>query len=86
MIMRLIDADVANRWMERNNAFIDSNILKAIPAIDPLDAFEICRCKDCIYLWHDANNDLFCAYKYGLKRPKETDYCPYAMRKENNNV
>lgn len=86
MIMRLIDADVANRWMERNNAFIDSNILKAIPAIDPLDAFGICRCKDCIYLWHDANNDLFCAYKYGLKCPKETDYCPYAMRKENNNV
>lgn len=54
--------------------------------IDPLDALGICRCKDCIYLWHDANNDLFCAYKYGLKHPKETDYCPYAKRKENNNV
>lgn len=32
--MRLIDADVADKWMQQNNAFIDSAILKAIPTID----------------------------------------------------
>lgn len=32
--MRLIDADVANRWMERNGAYIDTEILKAIPTVD----------------------------------------------------
>lgn len=47
--MRLIDADVANKWMKSNHAFIDSYILKAIPTIDPVKALGICRCKDCIY-------------------------------------
>lgn len=32
--MRLIDADVADKWMQQNNAFIDSAILEAIPTID----------------------------------------------------
>ena len=32
--MRLIDADVADKWMKQNNAFIDFAILKAIPTID----------------------------------------------------
>ena len=46
--MRLIDADVANRWMERNGAYIDTEILKAIPTVD---AVLVVRCKDCKY--HD---------------------------------
>lgn len=49
--------------------------------IDPLDALGICQCKDCIHLWHDANNDNFCAYKNELQYPKETDYCPYAEKR-----
>lgn len=32
--MRLVDADVADKWMRQNNAFIDAAILKAIPTID----------------------------------------------------
>ena len=32
--MRLIDADVADKWMRQNNSFIDAAILKAIPTID----------------------------------------------------
>ncbi len=44
--MRLIDADVANRWMERNGAYIDTEILKAIPTVD---AVPVIRCKDCKY-------------------------------------
>ena len=46
--MRLIDADVANRWMERNGAYIDTEILKAIPTVD---AVPVIRCKNCKY--HD---------------------------------
>lgn len=32
--MRLVDADVADKWMRQNNAFIDAAILKAIPTND----------------------------------------------------
>lgn len=43
--MRLIDADVAERWMMQNEAVMDIAILKAIPTID---AVPVVRCKDCI--------------------------------------
>ena len=42
--MRLIDADVADKWMQQNNAFIDSAILKAIPTIS---AVPVVRCREC---------------------------------------
>lgn len=42
--MRLIDADVADKWMRQNNAFIDAAILKAIPTID---AVPVVRCREC---------------------------------------
>ena len=41
---RLIDADVADKWMRQNNAFIDAAILKAIPTID---AVPVVRCGQC---------------------------------------
>ena len=41
--MRLIDADVAERWIEQNEASIDRYILKAIPTVD---AVPVVRCKD----------------------------------------
>ena len=41
--MRLIDADVADKWMRQNNSFIDSAILKAIPTID---AVPVVRCRE----------------------------------------
>ena len=47
--MRLIDADVADKWMQQNNAFIDSAILKAIPTID---AVPVVRCRECEH-WKD---------------------------------
>ena len=43
---RLIDADVADKWMQKNNAFIDSAILKAIPTID---AVPVVRCRECAH-------------------------------------
>ena len=42
--MRLIDADVADKWIRQNNAFIDAAILKAIPTID---AVPVVRCREC---------------------------------------
>lgn len=42
--MRLIDADVADKWMQQNNAFIDFAILKAIPTIN---AVPVVRCREC---------------------------------------
>lgn len=44
--MRLVDADVADKWMRQNNAFIDAAILKAIPTID---AVPVVRCRDCVH-------------------------------------
>lgn len=44
--MRLIDADVASRWMEQNEAYMDAEILRAIPTVD---AVPVVRCKDCIH-------------------------------------
>ena len=44
---RLIDADVADKWMQQNNSFIDSAILKAIPTID---AVPVVRCQECKHL------------------------------------
>ena len=50
--------------------------------INPLDALGICQCKDCIHFRYNIENEPYCANKYGLADPKETDYCPYARRKE----
>lgn len=81
--MRLIDADVADKWMQQNNAFIDSAILKAIPTID---AVPVVRCREC-RKW-DADPD-----SYGkddgpkgkcMKSFEETydnDFCSYGQRK-----
>ena len=44
--MRLVDADVADKWMRQNNAFIDAAILKAIPTIS---AVPVVRCRECKY-------------------------------------
>ena len=84
--MRLIDADVADKWMQQNNAFIDSAILKAIPTID---AMPVVRCREC-KRW-DPDPD-----SYGkddgpkgkcMKSFEETyddDFCSYGQRKEAN--
>ena len=44
--MRLVDADVADKWMRQNNSFIDAAILKAIPTID---AVPVVRCRECVH-------------------------------------
>ena len=71
--MKLIDADVADKWMRQNNAFIDAAILKAIPTID---AVPVVRCKNCFYYkpFGECNNT-------GLT-VKPDDYCSYGARME----
>lgn len=58
--MRLVDADVADKWMRQNNAFIDAAILKAIPTID---AVPVVRCQECRYypirLCNTIANDIY---------------------------
>ena len=71
--MRLIDADVANRWMERNGAYIDTEILKAIPTVD---AVLIVRCKDCKYHDEGENYIYCCALKMIFPNDSEF-FCKY---------
>lgn len=81
--MRLIDADVADKRMQQNNAFIDSAILKAVPTID---AVPVVRCRECVHyqkgscnlhsVWPDE-------YSTGYDcRPDDDDFCSYGQRKE----
>ena len=85
--MRLIDADVADKWMQQNNAFIDSAILKAIPTID---AVPVVRCRECR---HSSLPSGF-TQKYGepgtlschfgpcnRRNVNENDFCSYGQRK-----
>lgn len=81
--MRLVDADVADKWMRQNNAFIDAAILKAIPTID---AVPVVRCQECKRWYADPDS-------YGkddgpkgkcMKSFEDTysdDFCSYGQRK-----
>lgn len=74
--MRLIDADVASRWMEQNEAYMDADILRAIPTVD---AQVVVRCKDCKYHYDGCVH--FCNW-FGLDCPNNLDfYCAYGERK-----
>ena len=74
--MRLIDADVADKWMQQNNAFIDSAILKAIPTID---AVPVVRCRECIYCSWQGDNLVHCDNFERDMMPD--DYCSVGERK-----
>ena len=65
--MRLIDADVAERWMMQNEAVMDIAILKAIPTID---AVPVVRCKNCEYFGTNDENVPYCSNPFGLDDPE----------------
>lgn len=71
--MRLIDADVASRWMEQNEAYMDAEILRAIPTVD---AEVVVRCKDCK---HEFGGSCTICW---LQKRKPDDFCSYGERKE----
>ena len=76
--MRLIDADVADKWMQQNNAFIDFAILKAIPTID---AVPVVRCQECRYYpTAKVNEKGFLICPASGMEITETDYCSYGER------
>ena len=74
--MRLVDADVADKWMRQNNAFIDAAILKAIPTID---AVPVVRCLECSYATRTGDNIIYCDNFERDMMPD--DYCSVGERK-----
>lgn len=83
--MRLVDADVADKWMRQNNAFIDAAILKAIPTIE---AVPVVRCRECEN--YDENGDCISLdLRIGIHSdtinydfcPDPDFYCAYGRRK-----
>ena len=83
--MRLVDADVADKWMQQNNAFIDSAILKAIPTVD---AVPVVRCRDCKWFNHytmecesdDVATDHEDGASFSINFGPD-DFCSYGQRK-----
>ena len=76
--MRLIDADVAERWMLQNEAVIDIAILKAIPTVD---AVSVVRCKNCEYFGTNDENVPYCSNRFGLDDPEPNGFCNYGVQK-----
>ena len=76
--MRLIDADVAERWMVQNEAVMDIAILKAIPTID---AVPVVRCKNCEYFGTNDENVPYCVNPFGLNDPEPNGFCNYGRNK-----
>lgn len=76
--MRLIDADVAERWMMQNEAVMDIAILKAIPTID---AIPVVRCKNCEYFGVNDENVPYCLNPFGLNDPEPNGFCNYKREK-----
>lgn len=75
--MRLIDADVASRWMEQNEAYMDAEILRAIPTVD---AVPVVRCKDCENAQNECGGMIICrVYKHIMWLQ---DFCSYGKRKD----
>lgn len=77
--MRLIDADVAERWMMQNEAVMDIAILKAIPTVD---AVLVVRCKDCKYFGLNDENVPYCLNPFGLDDPEPNGFCSYRGKKD----
>ena len=80
--MRLIDADVADKWMQQNNAFIDSAILKAIPTIDAVPVVRCRECRHCKETMDHKGPGLFCSiWGREWQRVQPNDFCSYGQRK-----
>lgn len=84
---RLIDADVADKWMQQNNSFIDSAILKAIPTIS---AVPVVRCRECKHSSlpsgftqrYGKPGTLSCHFgPCNRRNVNENDFCSYGQRK-----
>ena len=80
--MRLVDADVADKWMRQNNAFIDAAILKAIPTIDAVPVVRCGECHHCKETMDHKGPGLFCSiWGREWQRVQPNDFCSYGQRK-----
>lgn len=80
--MRLVDADVADKWMRQNNSFIDSAILKAIPTIDAVPVVRCRECRHCKETMDHKGPGLFCSiWGREWQRVQPNDFCSYGQRK-----
>ena len=81
---RLIDADVADKWMQQNNSFIDSAILKAIPTIS---AVPVVRCRECTHYkicdeWKNGKRMLCEIHHHSyLDHDGDNHFCSWGQRK-----
>jgi len=82
--MRLVDADVADKWMRQNNAFIDAAILKAIPTIS---AVPVVRCRECTHYkicdeWKNGKRMLCEIHHHSyLDHDGDNHFCSWGQRK-----
>ena len=74
---RLIDADVASRWMEQNEAYMDAEILRAIPTVD---AVPVVRRKDYKYAYINPSGAILCSSSMQMK--KQDGFCDYGDIKD----
>lgn len=80
--MRLVDADVADKWMRQNNSFIDAAILKAIPTIDAVPVVRCRECRHCKETMDHKGPGLFCSiWGREWQRVQPNDFCSYGQRK-----
>ena len=82
--MRLVDADVADKWMRQNNAFIDAAILKEIPTIS---AVPVVRCRECTHYkicdeWKNGKRMLCEIHHHSyLDHDGDNHFCSWGQRK-----
>lgn len=86
--MRLIDADEEAKWASEHilDAKDRYGILDFLRNCSTVDAIPVVRCKDCKYGDYDSKPDgaMVCLRtKDGFWR-KETDFCSYGERKDND--
>lgn len=75
--MRLIDADVASRWMEQNEAYMDAEILRAIPTVDAVPVVHGRWEQDADGDWYCTNcGEAVAICDSGKNRTYRKPYCP----------
>lgn len=80
--MRLIDADVASRWMEQNEAYMDAEILRAIPTVDAVPVVHGRWIPFHSEVAGDIQYCSACEIGFGAK----TDYCPHCGARMDGGV
>ena len=67
---------------------IKKHILWYLVDVESIDAVPVVRCKDCVgkSTWYkdESSDDFYICGMSGMYIVKDTDYCSYGERKENN--